>query len=524
MTLRKKSYGTLLFSIVYLCLYVGRLFVKSTVNPVEYLAKLNKMAGYDPDEEIELYEELRFEPIVICTPIEKRDTFPASQMEILFAFKNLIQLKVLNNIAIQMFLHFRTMCIINRSKLFTYDVVVERVAQILNLDDPSKIRLTSHNSYSQQPKPQPINYRGVDHLADMLIQNDQTSDILYYEVLGIPLPELESLKFLKVAFHHDMKGEVELSHPDAELRLLEVFYRTIYKNLEGIQKETPAGKKGAEEATSEVIMSLTRLGENFNRQVEQIDELMASVPSEVSVVRDKVVLYAFLKMLESRMANLSAKVTLSSSKLAEAEAKLKSYESSKVDHNSRVESLEAEVIKKQAKNETLKNQAIVSEQKASSTQQKAIFLEAELIRKQAENEALKNQAIVSEQKASSSQQKALSLEAELIKKQAENEALKNQAIASEQKASISEQKALFLEAKLICNEAENEVLKNQAIASEQKASRSEQKALLLARTILKWDKYSKELSDAASKLIEDSNGSGESKDQGADPLTFLSLS
>ncbi|XP_031257984.1 uncharacterized protein LOC116116022 [Pistacia vera] len=530
-------------------------------------------------------QELRFEPIVICTPIEKKNTFRASKLIdgdiVCFQKSHTVEsaeqyrypnvpsfLDYVHNQ--QVVVHFRSLekpkeddfCL-EMSKLFTYDVVVERVAQILNLDDPSKIRLTSHNSYSQQPKPQPIKYRGVDHLADMLIQHDQTSDILYYEVLDIPLPELESLKFLKVAFHHDMKGEVELSHPDAELRLLEVFYRKIYKNVERIEKETPAGKKGAEEATSEVIMSLTRLGENFNRQVEQIglqnilenlaaalelskslrstgmkdlkndlsDELMASVPSEVSVVRDKVVLYAFLKMLESRMSNLSAEVTLSSSKLTEAEAKLKSYESSEVDHNSRVESLEAEVIKKQAENETLKNQAIVSEQKASTSQQKAVFREAELIRKQAENEALKNQAenealknqaIVSEQKTSSSQQKALFLEAELIKKQAENEALKNQAIASEQKASSSEQKALFLEAELIRNEAENEVLKNQAIALEQKASRSEQKALILARTILKRDKYSKDSSDAASKLIEDSSGSGESKDQGADPLPFPS--
>ncbi|KAJ0021172.1 hypothetical protein Pint_31675 [Pistacia integerrima] len=119
------------------------------------------------------------------------------------------------------------------------------------------------------------------------------------------------------------------------------------------------------------------------------------------------------------MSNLTTEVTLSSSKLAEAEAKLKSYESSEVDHNFRVESLEVELIKKQA---------------------------------------------------------------------------------------------------------ENEGLKNQAIASEQKASSSEQKALLPARTILKRDKYSKDLSDAASKLIEDSSGSGKSKDQGADLLMFPSSS
>jgi ubiquitin carboxyl-terminal hydrolase 7 len=140
-----------------------------------------------------------------------------------------------------------------RSKLHTYDDVVERVARQLGLDDPSKIRLTSHNCYSQQPKPQPIRYRGVEHLLDMLVHYNQTSDILYYEVLDIPLPELQCLKTLKVAFHHatkdevvihsirlpknstindvitDLKTKVELSNPDAELRLLEVFYHKIYK-------------------------------------------------------------------------------------------------------------------------------------------------------------------------------------------------------------------------------------------------------------------------------------------------------
>jgi len=62
-----------------------------------------------------------------------------------------------------------------RSKLYTYDDVVERVAQQLGLDDPSKIRLTSHNCYSQsqQPKPHPIKYRGVDHLSDMLVHYNQ---------------------------------------------------------------------------------------------------------------------------------------------------------------------------------------------------------------------------------------------------------------------------------------------------------------------------------------------------------------
>jgi hypothetical protein len=36
--------------------YVGRLFVKSTGKPAEILSKLNELAGYAPDVEIDLYE------------------------------------------------------------------------------------------------------------------------------------------------------------------------------------------------------------------------------------------------------------------------------------------------------------------------------------------------------------------------------------------------------------------------------------------------------------------------------------
>lgn len=126
----------------------------------------------------------------------------------------------------------------SRSKLHNYDEVVERVAQQVGLDDPSKIRLTPHNCYSQQPKPTPIKYRGVQNLVDMLIHYNQvgfvgsswqyiyylplialspkllsvmswqTSDILYYEVLDIPLSELQGLKNLKVAYHPATKDEV----------------------------------------------------------------------------------------------------------------------------------------------------------------------------------------------------------------------------------------------------------------------------------------------------------------------------
>ncbi|WVY90767.1 hypothetical protein V8G54_036281 [Vigna mungo] len=175
--------------------YVGRLFVKNTGKPLEILMKLNKMAGYDPDEEIGLYEEIKFEPNVICLPIDKKLTFRASELEDgdIICFQKApakehvrypdvpSYLEYVHN---RLVIHFRSLhkpkeddfCL-EMSRLYKYDDVVERVAQQLGLDDPSIIRLTPHNCYSQQPKPKPVNYRGVEYLSEnqMLVHCDQES-------------------------------------------------------------------------------------------------------------------------------------------------------------------------------------------------------------------------------------------------------------------------------------------------------------------------------------------------------------
>ncbi|KAK8662166.1 hypothetical protein V6N13_091753 [Hibiscus sabdariffa] len=61
--------------------YIGRMFVMVDGKPTEILARINKMAGFDPDEEIELYEEIRFEPDVMCDHIDKTLTFRTSKLE-----------------------------------------------------------------------------------------------------------------------------------------------------------------------------------------------------------------------------------------------------------------------------------------------------------------------------------------------------------------------------------------------------------------------------------------------------------
>jgi len=43
-----------------LCSYVGRSYVKASGRPAEILEKLNEMAGFAPNEEIQLFEVFWF--------------------------------------------------------------------------------------------------------------------------------------------------------------------------------------------------------------------------------------------------------------------------------------------------------------------------------------------------------------------------------------------------------------------------------------------------------------------------------
>ncbi|PON82555.1 Ubiquitin carboxyl-terminal hydrolase 7, ICP0-binding domain containing protein [Trema orientale] len=62
--------------------YVGRLFVKLSGKPNNgILTKLNKMAGFNPNEKIDLFEEIKFAPRVMCIPIDKEATFRDSQLQ-----------------------------------------------------------------------------------------------------------------------------------------------------------------------------------------------------------------------------------------------------------------------------------------------------------------------------------------------------------------------------------------------------------------------------------------------------------
>ena len=84
----------------------------------------------------------------------------------------------------------------------TYEEVSRQVAAALTppLDDPLQLRFTQQNNYTQQPKPQAMRFPTQEQdLPDMLHHFGQTTDTLFYEVLDLPLPQLERLKTLKAS-------------------------------------------------------------------------------------------------------------------------------------------------------------------------------------------------------------------------------------------------------------------------------------------------------------------------------------
>ncbi|KAL5702532.1 ubiquitinyl hydrolase 1 [Ranunculus cassubicifolius] len=196
--------------------YVGRLFVKSLIGrPIEILPKLKEMAGFSPDEEIDLYEEINFKPTILCTPIKKNMTFHSSKLEDgdIVCFQRSLTAearKAFSHPDVPSFFKYvrnrkvvKFQSLVNPEKdniclelsmTFTYDEVMEKLASHLSLDDPTKIRLASPGSSS------PIKYRGFNKLSDMLQCNrkDAFSDTLTFEILDVSLPELEDLKTVEL--------------------------------------------------------------------------------------------------------------------------------------------------------------------------------------------------------------------------------------------------------------------------------------------------------------------------------------
>jgi len=244
------------------------------------------VAGFPAETPLMVFEEIKYDPSVMCERISAQSTLTNAQLEHgdIICFQRAVAPEVeakMPHPTVKVFLDyvrnrqgvvFKALespkedgCRLELSKENSYDEVCEAVAAELKrngvaVPDAMYIRLTAHSCYSHGPKPQPIKYRGMDRLSDMLFHYNQMSDILYYEVLDMPLPQLEHLKSLKVVLFNEKVEEVsqhQVRLPKestvgevlesiakesraactaADLRLVEVFYHKIFKIFESTER------------------------------------------------------------------------------------------------------------------------------------------------------------------------------------------------------------------------------------------------------------------------------------------------
>ncbi|GMH43257.1 hypothetical protein BSKO_11179 [Bryopsis sp. KO-2023] len=214
--------------------YVGHIFVDKSMPFKEIFWRLKALAGLEDSTDIAAYEEVRFEPSVMCNELDA-DASP-ERTQFLQGDIICIQLRVtpearsreLRHPTVKTFLeyvqnsktvNFRPLYNPKKDdgfklellKTMSYDEVTTELAKHLDVDNPYRIRLTQHNVSAHMPHRSPIKFQGMDSLDVMILHSRQYTNILYYEILDMPLPYLEKLKCMKVNFYND-KAELEGEH------------------------------------------------------------------------------------------------------------------------------------------------------------------------------------------------------------------------------------------------------------------------------------------------------------------------
>ncbi|GLJ42235.1 hypothetical protein SUGI_0874260 [Cryptomeria japonica] len=254
--------------------YIGKQHVKQDSRPMEDLDKFKEMAGLETGEEVVLNEERSFIPKVQCVQVNILKTYKENELQdgdIICLQRSVMEddkdelhsiEKYFHHVKYYKDVHFRKLdnpekdvACLELNTLITYDELVRVLVSHLKLDDLSKIRFTPHNVFTEQPGDQPIKRLSVESLKEMLLYHNQMSNILYYEILDMPLSELEKLKVIKVSFynskvqevssntitlHHEctvndvmghIREKVEMSDQQAELRILQIIGHKIWKIL-----------------------------------------------------------------------------------------------------------------------------------------------------------------------------------------------------------------------------------------------------------------------------------------------------
>ncbi|GIL82845.1 hypothetical protein Vretimale_8198 [Volvox reticuliferus] len=210
--------------------YRGHHVLPGAIKAFEMGSYLMEGDGHNADEPVLLFEEVKFEPTVMVVPCESRRELRDLELNHgdVIIYQRLLSVEEIAESQVRYptadeylaYIHNRRQVHFKRLdepqapptvtlellRSTTYDEMCQALATALSLDDPSKLRITRHNYFSNQPQRAPIKWRTVSSLEQLLMHQQHPTDIIYYEVLDLPLHEMEQLKTVKVSFHNE-RGE-----------------------------------------------------------------------------------------------------------------------------------------------------------------------------------------------------------------------------------------------------------------------------------------------------------------------------
>jgi ubiquitin carboxyl-terminal hydrolase 7 len=207
--------------------YVGKLFANQNSKFSDIHEEMCAMAGLPPDDELLLFEEIKFEPNVMIEPVDPNKTLRNLQLEDgdIICFQRYLQPPprfgtvpvFLDYVKHKQDVRFCKLespkedgITLELSKLHKYTEVCDRLATELNVS-PELLRLTNHNQFTGNPRPHPFKSDESGNLREMLQVGQNYTDMLYYEVLDLPLVQVEQLKIMKVS--HPKNPNPHLSNP-----------------------------------------------------------------------------------------------------------------------------------------------------------------------------------------------------------------------------------------------------------------------------------------------------------------------
>lgn len=136
-------------------------------------------------------------------------------------------------------------------KTWTYEQVQEVLAKHLKINVPaSHIRFTGHHAFFKEPRNEPFLLKETKNLRSMLFVMQELLDTLYYEVLEMPLQEIESKKELVVSWYNskvqeELKFRLVVENEMPVEQIIELIKERL--SQDGIKPEGPIRLYGIEQ-------------------------------------------------------------------------------------------------------------------------------------------------------------------------------------------------------------------------------------------------------------------------------------